>query len=367
MRGQGGGRGWRSGRAAIAVFASCIGSLFAFSALAQEDLPEVKILQCISACANSSKAVPIEKPKGSFPRLDMEGSYVEGFVVVRYTIGTDGHVRDVAVARPIGPKEFADAATSAVGRWVFKPAEADGKPVEQISSVQFDFRMPNMLKGARDDVVRKYTQVQALIKDDRLDEALAILAQAQALTRLNFYERTMIAYAMALVYARHKDYLSAQEEIERATMHGGRDLDSRLLEPAIRIRVEMDLMNGELSGALRTFATLKTLDDFKPDDPLVQMVADARTRADALDHFAVKGRIPKAEDGDAWAHQLYRRDYTFANVEGKLERLQLSCDQQAIESPITETAEWHVPKNWSNCWLYVHGTPGTTFELIEAK
>ena len=62
---------------------------------------------------------------------------------------------------------------------------------------------------------------------------------------------------------------------------------------------------------------------------------------------------------------LYRRDFEFKNIVGSLDEFQLSCKQQTVESRITDAAEWHVPKNWSQCYLFVSGAPGSTFDVLQ--
>jgi TonB family protein len=339
------------------------------NARADDELPSYRTLPCVTKCANAVAAEPIFRPAPHFPLIDagVNGHYVEGFVDIRFTIGTDGLVRDVAIERLIGPKEFANAAVDACKQRTYKPAQVNGKPVEEVSIVRYEFRVPNGPRGARSEIAEKYTDALSLIHDGKLDDALALLIEAQSKPRLNFYERTMIAYVSALIYVRREDYLSAAEAIDLATIHNGRDLDSRVVYRALNTKIQIDLRLGQMAEAQRDFELLKQQSDFKSDDPIVKLVADVKAKADSMDQFSVLARIPQADDRDSWHHLLYRRAYRFQNIKGSLERFQLSCDQQAIESPISETAQWHVPPDWSNCYLIVHGAPGTTFELVEAN
>ena len=64
---------------------------------------------------------------------------------------------------------------------------------------------------------------------------------------------------------------------------------------------------------------------------------------------------------------LYRRVFTFKDVKGTLDRFVLNCKQQAIESKIADNAEWRIPPNFSECNIRVHGTPGTTFKVVQAN
>jgi protein TonB len=61
-----------------------------------------------------------------------------GTVVVQALIGKDGRVADTRVLKSIPALD--DAAEDAVRRWRFKPAQADGVPVETWVSVPIQFR-----------------------------------------------------------------------------------------------------------------------------------------------------------------------------------------------------------------------------------
>jgi hypothetical protein len=106
---------------------------------------------------------------------------------------------------------------------------------------------------------------------------------------------------------------------------------------------------------------------FDPASPIVKLVEDSRARAESATVFGTDAKIPEdGVGGDGVAVGLYRRNFAFTHVTGSLDRFTLSCKQQAVESKITPSAEWHVPKSWSDCHILVRGTPGTTFKLAQA-
>jgi TonB family protein len=350
----------RAGLGVMVVSAALCGS-----ARADDDLPSYRVLSCATKCANVQPAQAIDKPTPHLPDVENDYTPVEGFVEVRYTIGIDGHVRETSVARLIGPDEFALAATDAVSKRTFKPATVDGKPVETTSTITFDYKLRDAYKGARPDIAGAFNTALHFIREGKLDEALAKLAEAQARKRLNFFERTMIAYAQALAYTERKDYLTALECINLALIHGGADLDPKVRGDAIRLRVKLDMETGAVAAGLAGFEYLKKIAPPAADDPIVDLVAQARANADKAENIFVQGRIPATGISDAWGHTLYRRSYVFANVVGRLDTFRLVCDQESLESPVSAAAEWHVPKDWSNCGVFVRGTPGTTFDLVE--
>jgi hypothetical protein len=110
---------------------------------------------------------------------------------------------------------------------------------------------------------------------------------------------------------------------------------------------------------------LRKVSDFSPDDPAIAMVADARKAADAAVAFTAEGKIPPAEDGDVFVFELYRRNFAIRNISGALQKFTIDCRQRVSESPISDTAEWHIPGSWNNCRLFFQGTPGTTFQIVQ--
>ena len=65
---------------------------------------------------------------------------LSGDVRVKYTVGTDGRVKDAAVTASKPAGVFDEVALAAVRRWRFKPYEVDGQPVEAISGTVMVFR-----------------------------------------------------------------------------------------------------------------------------------------------------------------------------------------------------------------------------------
>lgn len=64
----------------------------------------------------------------------------EGWVEVRFNVGTDGKVNDAQVVRSNPPRIFDREALRAVGQWIFQPALIDGNPVSSSVSRRIEFK-----------------------------------------------------------------------------------------------------------------------------------------------------------------------------------------------------------------------------------
>ncbi len=79
-----------------------------------------------AAFADDAKLVVKKRVAPVYPR-GAERRKIEGHVVVTYTVGVDGKVKDVAVAEAMPAGVFDDAATRAVAKWKYEPPAEEVK------------------------------------------------------------------------------------------------------------------------------------------------------------------------------------------------------------------------------------------------
>ena len=76
----------------------------------------------------------------NYPKKAIEKS-VEGSVLVRFAIDTDGKVRDVEVIQSVDPNLDAESVRVVKSLPLFKPAMKDGKPVQFFYSLPVKFKL----------------------------------------------------------------------------------------------------------------------------------------------------------------------------------------------------------------------------------
>jgi TonB family protein len=341
-------------------------------ALAQDsDIPAYTVLKCEAGCSPRTRPTADGSHRGYYPgpELHVFPQYKsEAFVLIRYTITAEGTVKDPVVEKLIGPQDFADGSVEAVKEWRYHPATMNGRPVPTYNwTAVMTYRFEPPERGARDKVYDAYGKARALLKEGKFAEAKAVLLPILSLDRLNFYERSMVSYLLALTDVQLKDYITAREFIEDATLSDGEFLGDTARIPAIRLRIEIDGLTGQFGDAMEWYGKLRKRTDVAPDDLETKLVDRIEARlADPKPLFIV-GRIPVSGYLDEWSHVLLRRNFAFPAIEGKIDRFEMRCDQEEIESAVTDKAEWHVPKSWSNCHLTVFGKPGASFQLVETS
>ncbi len=71
-------------------------------------------------------------------------------------------------------------------------------------------------------------------------------------------------------------------------------------------------------------------------------------------------------DHDYWVHGLLRSSFTIAQVNGRLDAVEIRCAKgSASYASVTTEHTWMVPKSWGGCGAYIKGEPGTTFIFYE--
>ena len=99
--------------------------------------------------------VPPEKPEPAFKAVDtppvpliapkpvysdwLREAGIEGKVLLRVLVGTDGFVKQVVIAS--GPKGLGEEAAKAVRRWTFRPGLANGNPIEVWVEIPIAFQL----------------------------------------------------------------------------------------------------------------------------------------------------------------------------------------------------------------------------------
>jgi TonB family protein len=354
-------------RASLYLSIGCgIGGLDAF---ADEELPAVHTLPCETTCANSSSATGVSQPLPAWPAefIRSMDTYVEGYVRLHYKINTDGHVSDISVVSVVGPQKFADNSVSTVKDWIYKPAMLDGKAVATCHTLTIKFKMNNWgTPGARSEIARAYRDAISDAKDNKWDEAQKTLSDALAKPKLNLYERGMLSNIVALIAMKKGDYLEAHRSSVEALSFTSEDLPSSVRKSLMQTRIKSASLLGDIVDALDAADQLKSMRDLDPSDPTMKFVETVQSKADGMSVFATTAKIPEVEMGQVTYFGLYRRNFAFQDIKGSLTGFTLTCKQQSIESQITDTAEWHVPKSWSDCRVLVRGAPGTTFKLAQA-
>ena len=108
--------------------------------LAAATAPSSETAQSAAQQAASTDAVMTKYVQPRFP-TQAQRTRTEGWVVVGYTVGTDGSVSRATVIDAQPRHLFDREAVNAVERWKYKPATRDGNPVEAKLQRKIEFKL----------------------------------------------------------------------------------------------------------------------------------------------------------------------------------------------------------------------------------
>ena len=94
----------------------------------------------VGGSVQATKIVNMVRP--SYP-ADCQSERVQGSVLMRGVIGTDGSVLSLQQINQLVDTRLADAAMGAVRQWRYEPTLLNGKPVEVITEIQVNFTLAN--------------------------------------------------------------------------------------------------------------------------------------------------------------------------------------------------------------------------------
>jgi protein TonB len=81
----------------------------------------------------------LDTPDPKYPEK-LRKKRIEGHVVLKLIVGTDGAAHEITVDRS-GGTDFDREALKAVQRWKFQPATKDGEAVNAMINVEVNFRL----------------------------------------------------------------------------------------------------------------------------------------------------------------------------------------------------------------------------------
>ena len=72
------------------------------------------------------------------------------------------------------------------------------------------------------------------------------------------------------------------------------------------------------------------------------------------------------DDGEPlWSYTPARRSFSFAELDGNVERFEARCENNRISAEVEPDTQWSLPAEWGSCQVFVFGDDSATFDFIE--
>jgi len=303
---------------------------------------------------------PVETQAPEAPAA--RGMPIEGWATVRYSVLADGTTADVRVIDRMPAALLERVIREAVEGWTFEPATSDGVPIDWHNNeativVDADMVPPD----PRPAFIGAYREVESLLEIGENEDALK-----RSDRLLGMEVRRLAEMGVALVqHARVNMALDNQHEayasIRRVTAPGISLLEPSELSVALEYRNTLELLLGDVVGALETFDRRQQLAVVPETDRMHRNVEVIESALDSDRAIAVKGKILD----DVWRHDMKRRTFAIGDLEGDLKQVDVECDRRTAELEYSETSEWSLPESWGACTVFVSGRGDSEFVLYE--
>ena len=320
----------------------------------------------------------------------------EGWVELSFVVSETGDVIEPMIEQSSGGEPFEREALRAVQRWKYLPATEGGVPVERPVKTVIRFQLQgggqgyasgqvrgNYVERASAAFVRNYQQLVRLVDGQDFEGAAALLAAMEAEQRLSRYETAFLWWAKYAYLSRTSpsDLAQMRRALERAV---GSEEDMYLsmdqFVAAAERLVVLHAQASDIAAAMATFERLRdTVAEFAEDRATAglravpnytQSVAALQPGYEAMQELVKSDRLMAMNGSvgefDYWVHDLLRRSFSFAEVKGRLDALDIRCDRgrRRYDSVPVDTV-WRVPEEWGTCGIYLKGEQGATFAFRE--
>ena len=324
-------------------------ALFSGLSLAQSAAPsEAPLAEHIATVV---EAQPLKRVDPQYPVSSARKSQ-EGWVKVSFVINKDGEVEDPVVQDSSGLKAFEKATLRAVKRWQYSPAMQDGEAIQQCRNmVQIDFRLAGS-SGVTRKFMRRYKDVAEAITNKDLPLAAELIAEMRDDQLWNHTESAYFWLADSY-YAKATDDTERElKSVRRALAVDTEAVRASTKQYLLEREFVLAIALSEYNEAMKAYDKLENLAGDKPEQ-LAQLAPYAEIRKASIDE---EGRV---------FHQLSRNAFALNIAEGDLDEVQIRCDNKLSRYTAVSKSEWHIPSSWGQCSVYVSGSPGAQFEVVE--
>lgn len=337
-------------------------SLLSLSAIAQEH-PD-------SNLQRGTFARIVKRTAPRYPESELHQNR-QGWVKLSYVVTTDGEAVDPIIEDSSGNRKFERAALRVIDNWIFEPATWDGKPVEQCQNeIMISFAIKPTPTGASRTFIRRYKKIVKQMDNGDTGEAAKLIDETFDSWKMTVYEVSRL-WALRGLLAEKTDNRARQlSSYRKAAANNGRWIEKDTYRSLLSRIVILELYSGQYSSALSNFE--KLLDEGVRVEELGLLATAIQSLKEQLAEprpLAVPARLSTGRQCDGcpadWQYRLLRREFSIADVEGTLEKLEIRCDWKRVIDTAREGVNWSIPESWGSCRVIVFGGEGTTFNLLE--
>ncbi len=343
------------GRAALAL-------IFSAPATVMADDSYEKSIDHKGLAVVVDRALP-ESPRHRPRRLQ------EAWVQISYVVTPDGRAIDPIVINSSGGIQFEDEVRKVSESWRFEPTVTGAELPLNVTNTRFT------IQGRGKGTTRRFARfAQHIMRGLHNGDVAAARKEADAALKLggwNLYESTILWLMVGRVEGAEGDDVGKLEMYQRGLAVS----DERSLQRNARIDLLEDIFEleskfGQFSAAMRTLAVLREIrGSAEAVARLAPRAEEIATILESSPTLLANATVANPCDCDAgvalWDYAPTRRTFSFANLNGNVERFEARCEQQRINGAVETDRQWTLGADWGFCQVFVFGDDGATFDFVE--
>ena len=310
--------------------------------------------------------VPVDQARPLYPDSGIRSGQ-EGWVRVNFMVTPDGKASDPIIMDSVGGVQFEKSVSTAVSEWTFEP------PAEPLAGVTADIRF-EIHQGrdlATSNFMRRHRRIVRMLYTEDYEGARTWVDQAAELGGWNLYESTMLWLMIGRVEGVEGNDVGKLEAYRRAyrvNTRGAIKGDDRL--ELLRRTFELEMGQAQYAAAQGTLRALKSQPGSKKDlEELAELTAELESRLGGDDPITARATLfnpsGSAEGTPLWTYTPVRRTFSFAALNGNVERFEVRCARDRLEGPVEAGKAWTLPDGANSCLVFVFGDDGASFDFIE--
>ncbi len=317
---------------------------------------------------NHGKAVVVEQPNPNYPTEGLAKGQ-EGWVRMHYVVTADGRAIDPIVVDSCGGAQFEAEARKAIANWRFDAPASGGELPNNLVNIRTETQRGR--NGATPNFTRYLREIVAAVNSNDLVSAQERVDHAHKIGGWNLYESVMLLLVAGRVDGAEGNMVGKLEHYRRALGVSNRDsLNRNGRRDALTKIFDLQDQYGHYAEATRTFRLLEKERDNRAEmREFGPRAAEIKALLASDDTVTAAATIYNPCDCDAgeplWYYRPARRTFSFANLNGNVERFEARCDSMRIRGDVVEGKRWTLAPEWGNCRMFVFGDDRASFDFLE--
>jgi len=293
----------------------------------------------------------------------------EGWVQMSYVVTPDGHATDPIIVNSSGGSAFENEVRKVSESWRFEPTITGAEL--PLNVVNTRFTVIGRGKGATRIFARFARHIMRNLHEGRIAAARKEADAALERDGWNLYESTILWLMLGRVEGAEGDDVDKLEMYKRGlAVSNERSLRHKARIDLLEDIFQLEFQFGQYSAALKTLDTLREVPGsgaavtrLTPYATKIQASLENEPRL--LANAKVSNPCDCAASIALWDYIPIRRIFSFANLNGNVERFEARCERQRLSAAVETDKHWILGADWGSCQIFVFGDDGATFDLVE--